>query len=82
VQHSGSLLREYCPADTEGREGTNLIWTPVKNLDIGAGFGYVHLNETRPVGLAPNAVLSARGLPAFQSNNNQYEGRLRVQRAF
>ncbi len=66
----------------EGRVGTNLIWTPVKNLDIGAEFGYVHLNETRPVGLAPNAVLSARGLPAFQSNNNQYEGRLRVQRAF
>lgn len=30
----------------------------------------------------PNSALSAAGLPAFQSNNNQYEGRLRIQRAF
>jgi hypothetical protein len=43
---------------------------------------YVHLNETRPVGLAPNSTLTATGLPEFQSNNNQYEGRLRIQRAF
>jgi hypothetical protein len=69
----------------EGRVGTNLVWTPIKNFDIGAEFMYVHLNETRPVGLAPNSgagSLTAAGLPAFQPNNNQYEGRLRVQRAF
>jgi hypothetical protein len=35
-----------------------------------------------PVGLASDAVLNAVGLPSFQPNNNQYEGRIRVQRAF
>ena len=66
----------------EARIGTNLVWTPLKGFDIGAEFMYVHLKETRPVGLAPDSTLTATGLPAFQSNNNQYEGRLRVQRAF
>ncbi|MGA9488336.1 MAG: porin [Methylocella sp.] len=92
----GSYMEVHYPADAlngfggavgvsnlkEGRVGTNLVWTPLKGFDIGAEFTYVHLNETRPVGLAPNSVLNANGLPAFQSNNNQYEGRLRVQRAF
>jgi Porin subfamily len=66
----------------EGRVGTNLVWTPLKGFDIGAEFTYVHLNESRPAGLASNAVLNAAGLPAFQANTNQYEGRLRLQRAF
>ncbi|MGH6801282.1 MAG: porin, partial [Methylocella sp.] len=66
----------------EGRVGTNLVWTPLKGFDIGAEFTHVHLNETRPVGLAPDSILTATGLPAFKSNNNQYEGRLRIQRAF
>ena len=66
----------------EGRVGTNLVWTPLKGFDIGAEFSYVHLNQSRPAGLASDAVLNAAGLPAFQPNTNQYEGRLRVQRAF
>jgi hypothetical protein len=66
----------------EGRVGTNLVWTPLKGFDIGAEFMYVHVNQLRPVGLAPDAVLNAVGLPTFQPNTNQYEGRLRVQRAF
>ena len=66
----------------EGRVGTNLVWTPLKGFDIGAEFMYVHVNQSRPVGLAPDAVLNAVGLPTFQPNTNQYEGRLRVQRAF
>ena len=66
----------------EARVGTNLVWTPLRGFDIGAEFMYVHLNEMRPVGLAPNATLTATGLPTFLSNNNQYEGRLRIQRAF
>jgi len=92
----GSYMEVHYPADAlngfggavgvsnlkEGRVGTNLVWTPLRGFDVGAEFTYVHLNETRPVGLAPNSVLNANGLPAFQSNNNQYEGRLRVQRAF
>jgi Porin subfamily len=66
----------------EARIGTNLVWTPLKGFDIGAEFMYAHLNETRPVGLAPDSTLTAAGLPAFQSNKTQYEGRLRIQRAF
>jgi hypothetical protein len=66
----------------EGRVGTNLVWTPLKGFDIGAEFMYVHLNQSRPVGLAPDAVLTATGLPAFRADQNQYEGRVRVQRAF
>jgi Porin subfamily len=66
----------------EGRAGTNLVWTPLKGFDIGAEFMYVRENQSRPVGLASNAVLNASSLPSFQANTNQYEGRLRVQRAF
>ncbi len=92
----GSYLEVHYPANAlagfggavgvsnlkEARIGTNLVWTPLRGFDIGAEFMYVHLNETRPVGLAPNSTLTATGLPEFQSNNNQYEGRLRIQRAF
>ncbi|TPW00242.1 MAG: Porin Omp2b [Beijerinckiaceae bacterium] len=66
----------------EARVGSNLVWTPLKGFDIGAEFMYVHVNQTRPAGLAPDFVLNAAGLPSFQPNTNQYEGRLRVQRAF
>jgi hypothetical protein len=92
----GSYLEVHYPANAlngfggavgvsnlkEARVGTNLVWTPLKGLDIGAEFMYVHLNETRPVGLAPDSTLTKAGLPAFQPDNNQYEGRLRIQRAF
>ncbi|MGH6848563.1 MAG: porin [Methylocella sp.] len=92
----GSYLEVHYPANAlngfggavgvsnlkEARVGTNLVWTPLRGFDIGAEFMYVHLNETRPVGLAPNSTLTAAGLPAFQSNTHQYEGRLRIQRAF
>ena len=66
----------------EARVGSNLVWTPLKGFDIGAEFMYVHVNQTRPAALAPDFVLNAAGLPSFQPNTNQYEGRLRVQRAF
>ncbi|HET6377229.1 MAG TPA: porin, partial [Methylocella sp.] len=66
----------------ETRVGTNLVWTPLRGFDIGTEFMYVHLNQTRPAGLAPDPVLTANGLPAFEPNTNIYEGRLRVQRAF
>ncbi|MGH6840839.1 MAG: porin, partial [Methylocella sp.] len=66
----------------DARIGTHLAWTPLKGFDIGAEFMYAHLNETRPAGLAPDSTLTAAGLPAFQPNNTQYEGRLRIQPAF
>lgn len=92
----GSYLEVHYPTDAlaglgggvgvsnlkEARIGTNLVWTPLRGFDVGAEFMYVHLNQTRPAGLAPDATLTANGLPAFQPNTNVYEGRLRVQRAF
>jgi hypothetical protein len=66
----------------EARVGSNLVWTPLKGFDLGAEFMYVHLNQTRPVGLASDSTLTANGLPAFQPDNTQNEGRLRIQRAF
>ena len=67
----------------EYRVGSNLVWTPVKNFDIGGEAMYLrdnHLN--RPVGLAPDPVLNAVGLPSWKSSNGTVEGRIRVQRAF
>lgn len=67
----------------EYRVGSNLIWTPVKNFDIGAEVTYLrdnHLN--RPIGLASNAALWAVGLPSWKGVNSTVEGRLRVQRSF
>lgn len=67
----------------ESRNGGTLLWPPLKGFDIGAEFMYSHLNQTRPAGLAPDAVLNAAGLPSsYEVNTNQYEGRLRIQRAF
>jgi hypothetical protein len=66
----------------ESRVGTNLVWTPLKGFDIGGEFMWVNLTQSRPVGLASNATLSAAGLPTFKANDNLYEGRIRIQRAF
>jgi hypothetical protein len=64
------------------RVGTNLVWTPIKGFDIGAEFMYVNVQQTRPVGLASDTVLNTVGLPSWRGSNNEYEGRVRVQRAF
>jgi Porin subfamily len=64
----------------ETRIGSNLVWPPLRGFDLGAEFMYVHLNQTRPVGLASDKTLTANGLPAFQPDDNR--GRLRIQRAF
>ncbi len=82
----GSYLEVHYPANAlngfGGAIGVSNLKEGHVGFDIGAEFMYVHLNATRPVGLAPNSALTAAGLPAFQSNNNQYESRLRIQRAF
>lgn len=67
----------------EYRLGSNLIWTPVKNFDIGGEVMYLRDNLiNRPAGLAPDAALNAFGLPSWKGSNGTVEGRLRVQRAF
>lgn len=64
------------------RVGANLVWTPIKGFDVGAEFMYVNVSQTRPAGLAPDKVLNSVGLPGFKGSENEYEGRVRVQRAF
>jgi len=67
----------------EYRIGTNLVWTPVKNFDIGGEIMYLTDNyRSRPVGLAPDYVLWSYGLPSWKGANYTVEGRLRVQRTF
>ena len=64
------------------RIGTNLVWTPIKGFDIGAEFMYVNVTQSRPVGLASDAALNSVGLPSWRGTENEYEGRVRIQRAF
>ena len=65
----------------EFRVGSNLVWTPIKNFDIGVEGMYMRLHQDTPLGLT---TVSATGVaaPNFTNNINQFEGRLRVQRAF
>ncbi len=53
---------------TEWRAGTNVIWSPVSGLDIGAEVLYSNLD--------------LRGPDAFGDDNDLWEARLRVQRDF
>ena len=67
----------------EFRAATQLVWTPVKNFDIGSELMYVRANHlNRPVGLAPDIVLNTVGLPSWKGVNGALEGRVRVQRTF
>ncbi|WP_034997770.1 porin [Beijerinckia mobilis] len=87
THYSGNALSGYGGAIgvanlKEARIGTNLIWSPLRGFDIGSEFIYIHVNQTRPVGLATDQVLVAAGLPAFKNNDSLYQARIRVQRAF
>ena len=66
----------------EGRLGTNLVWTPIKNFDIGTEITWIRSVTSRPFGLAPDYVLTAAGLPAFRSTVDAFYGKLRAIRAF
>jgi hypothetical protein len=63
--------------------GANLIWSPVRNLDIGVEAVYRRLD---PRGRVPFAVGGVGGVPggAFLNTGSEdaWEGRLRVQRDF
>jgi hypothetical protein len=67
----------------EFRIATNLIWSPVKNFDLGSEVMYVRANHlNRPMGLAPDPWLVSVGLPAWKGVNGAFEGRVRAQRSF
>jgi hypothetical protein len=67
----------------EYRIGSNLVWTPIKNFDLGGELMYLRDNHhSRPVGLAPDIALWYAGLPSWKGANGTLEGRLRLQRSF
>ena len=70
------------PNYNETRLGTNLVWSPIKNFDIGGEMTWVRATIARPSGLAPDAVLNAFGLPSYKGTTDVFAGKVRMQRAF
>ena len=64
---------------SEYRIGNQFLWDPVKNLEFGLEFDYMHIDQT--LAHAPGAQATA--LPAdIEQNPTNYEVRLRVERDF
>jgi len=67
---------------TEFRLGTNIVWTPIRGFDIGGELMWMRGVTSRPFGLASDAVLASRLLPAFKSTTDAFYGKIRMLRAF
>ena len=64
---------------SEYRVGNQFLWDPVKNLEFGLEFDYLHIDQT----LAHNPGQLATALPVgVEQNPSNYEVRLRVERDF
>ena len=70
------------PNYNESRIGTNLVWTPVRNFDIGTEITWVRAAIARPSGLAPDLVLNTFGLPSYKGTTDVFASKIRMQRAF
>ncbi len=79
---SGALFTSGVNNFRNLRIGTNLVWTPIKNFDIGAEITYARYMSARPFGLAPDFILKTVGLPGYQGTTSQYLGAIRMIRAF
>jgi hypothetical protein len=67
----------------EYRVGSNLVWTPIKNFDLGGELMYLRDNHhSRPAGLTSDFGLWSAGLPSWKGVNATVEGRVRLQRSF
>jgi hypothetical protein len=72
---------KYGPHDTTvWQVGTNLIWSPVAGLDIGAEVGYVNVNN----GPQPYAFYETADAAGFttKSSSDRWYARFRIQRDF
>ena len=64
---------------SEYRVGNQFLWDPVKNLEFGLEFDYLHIDQT----LAHNSGVAATALPTGVAlNPDAFETRLRVERDF
>jgi len=76
---SGARFNPFSPFYMDGSQwqvGTNLTWSPVKNLDIGVEVIYVG-NDDKHKHFDPN-----RGYPFIASSDQQWLSRLKISRAF
>jgi hypothetical protein len=73
----------YGPNDTKVWQiGTNLIWSPVAGLDIGAEVGYINVDNGRqPYAYYSDSVAGVSGFTT-KSSADRYYGRFRIQREF
>ena len=79
---TGSLFTAGINNFREVRIGSNIVWTPIKNFDIGAELTYARYMSPRQFGLAPDFILRTVGLPGYQGTTSQYLGAIRMIRAF
>ncbi len=65
------------------RVGAQLVWSPVKDLDIGAEVQYISLNQrfANAPGFLPTAQTVAT-VPVVGASSNSWEGRLSIRRQF
>jgi hypothetical protein len=73
------------PTSEEIRPGPRFIGMPITGFDIGAEFMYIDLKRARPAaapGTSKPRTSQAAPVPATQGSPGEYQGRLRVQRAF
>ena len=76
---SGANFNPFSPFYTDGAQwqiGTNVTWSPVKNLDIGVEVIYV-ANDDGHRHFDPN-----RGYPFLANGDAQWLSRLKIARAF
>ncbi|MBV9111935.1 MAG: porin [Hyphomicrobiales bacterium] len=76
---TGARFNPFSPFYMDGSQwqvGTNLTWSPVKNLDIGVEVIYVG-NDDKHKHYDPN-----RGYPFIASSDQQWLSRLKISRAF
>jgi hypothetical protein len=76
---SGANFNPFSPFYTDGAQwqiGTNVTWSPVKNLDIGVEVIYV-ANDDGHRHFDPN-----RGYPFLANGDAQWLSRLKISRAF
>jgi Porin subfamily len=79
TQANGGNFNPFSPFYTDGAQwqiGTNITWSPVKNLDIGVEVIYV-ANDDAHRHFDPN-----RGYPFLASGDAAWLGRMKISRAF
>ena len=76
---TGARFNPFSPFYMDGAQwqvGSNITWSPVKNLDIGVEVIYVR-NADEHQHFDPN-----RGYPFLASQDSQWLSRLKISRAF